>query len=70
MTQENDKKDLIIAALKQRIGTLVSNYETDIAMIRAEYTELQKTLEVVSSELEGMRIANDPKKIYREGEDV
>jgi len=70
MTQENDKKDLIIAALKQRIGTLVSNYETDIAMIRAEYTELQKTLEVVSNELEGMRIANDPKKIYREGEDV
>jgi len=35
-----DKKELIIAAMQQRIGELVSNYETQIAVLRAELTEL------------------------------
>lgn len=35
-----NKAELIIAALQQRIGDLVSNYETQIAMLRAELTEL------------------------------
>ena len=35
-----DKTQLIIAALQQRIGELVGAYETQIAMLRAELTEL------------------------------
>jgi hypothetical protein len=35
-----DKKELIIAALQQRIGELVSNYETQIAILRAELTQM------------------------------
>jgi hypothetical protein len=35
-----DKSELIITALKQRIGDLVSNYETQIAIIRADLTHL------------------------------
>ena len=33
------KHDLVITALQQRIGELVSNYETQIAILRAELTE-------------------------------
>lgn len=35
-----DKAELIIAALQQRIGEIVSNYETQIAVLRAELTQL------------------------------
>lgn len=34
-----DKSELIITALQQRIGELVSNYETQVAVLRAEITE-------------------------------
>ena len=37
MTQ---KAELVIAALQQRIGEVVSNYETQIAILRAEITQL------------------------------
>ena len=40
MTDANDNKDLVILALKQRIGELISNYELDMANIRAQYTKL------------------------------
>jgi hypothetical protein len=33
------KYDLIITALQQRIGEIVSNYETQIAILRADLTE-------------------------------
>jgi hypothetical protein len=36
----NNKTDLVITVLQQRIGELVSNYETQIAILRAEITEL------------------------------
>ena len=36
----SNKAELIITALQQRIGELVSNYETQIAVLRAELTEL------------------------------
>ena len=36
-----DKAELVISALQQRIGELVSNYETHIAILRAEITQLQ-----------------------------
>lgn len=35
-----DRSELIITALQQRIGELVSNYETQIAVLRAEVTKL------------------------------
>ena len=35
-----EKAELIITALQQRIGELVSNYETQIAILRAELTQL------------------------------
>ena len=35
-----EKAELIIAALQQRIGELVSNYETQIAILRAEITQM------------------------------
>jgi hypothetical protein len=34
------KPELIITVLQQRIGELVSNYETQIAVLRAEITQL------------------------------
>lgn len=37
-----DKAELIIVALQQRIGELVSNYETQIAMLRAEITQISR----------------------------
>jgi len=35
-----EKAELIITALQQRIGELVANYETQIAILRAEITQL------------------------------
>ena len=35
-----EKAELVVAALQQRIGELVSNYETQIAILRAEITTL------------------------------
>ena len=37
-----EKAELIIAALQQRIGEIVSNYETQIAILRAEITKLME----------------------------
>ena len=34
------KAELIITALQQRIGEIVANYETQIAVLRAEITKL------------------------------
>ena len=35
-----DKAELVVQALTQRIGDLVSQYETHIAILRAEITQL------------------------------
>lgn len=35
-----EKAELVITALQQRIGELVSNYETQIAILRAEITNI------------------------------
>jgi hypothetical protein len=35
-----DKLDLVVTVLQQRIGELVSNYETQIAVLRAEITKI------------------------------
>ena len=34
----SDRNELIITALQQKIGEIVSNYETQIAILRAELT--------------------------------
>jgi phage host-nuclease inhibitor protein Gam len=36
------KAELIITALQQRIGEIVANYETQIAILRAELTQLME----------------------------
>jgi hypothetical protein len=38
----DNKLELVVAALQQRIGDLVSQYETHIAVLRAEITQLQQ----------------------------
>lgn len=41
-----DKKaELVIMALQQRIGELVSNYETQVAILRAEITQYSQDKE-------------------------
>jgi len=35
-----EKAELVITALQQRIGEIVSNYETQVAILRAEVTQL------------------------------
>jgi len=39
-----DKAELVIQAMQQRIGELVSQYETHIAVLRAEITQLSDIL--------------------------
>jgi sRNA-binding carbon storage regulator CsrA len=46
-----EKAGLVITALQQRIGELVSNYETQVAILRAEITQMineKKEKETVS----------------------
>jgi hypothetical protein len=42
--QMTTKHDLVITALQQRIGEIVSNYETQIAILRADLTEAINTI--------------------------
>jgi phage host-nuclease inhibitor protein Gam len=45
------KAELIITALQQRIGEIVANYETQIAILRAELTQLlEKDVQEESTE--------------------
>jgi len=47
-----EKAELIITALQQRIGEIVSNYETQIAILRAEITKL---MEEKSAKIEAVK---------------
>jgi hypothetical protein len=40
----DNKAELIVQALQQRIGELVSQYETHIAVLRAEITQISDML--------------------------
>ena len=40
-----EKAELIITALQQRIGEIVSSYETQIAILRAEITKIMEEKE-------------------------
>ena len=50
-----EKVELVVQALQQRIGEIVSQYETHIAILRAEITELtdSKSKEVPSEQNKG-----------------
>ena len=37
-----EKAELVVMALQQRIGEIVSNYETQVAILRAEITNLME----------------------------
>ena len=43
--QSENKAELVIMALQQRIGEIVSNYETQVAILRAEITQIMKDQE-------------------------
>jgi restriction endonuclease S subunit len=45
MGENMEKVELVITALQQRIGELVSNYETQIAILRAEITQMAEAKE-------------------------
>ena len=47
-----DKAELIITALQQRIGEIVSNYETQVAILRAEITNMMEEQETKSKAVE------------------
>lgn len=54
-----DRVELVIGALQQRIGELVSQYETNIAILRADLTQL-------ADELEKLKSQEEPKKKTKE----
>lgn len=39
-----EKAELVVQALQQRIGEIVSQYETHIALLRAELTQLTEQI--------------------------
>jgi hypothetical protein len=45
-----DKAELVVQALQQRIGEIVSQYETHIAILRAEITQLSNQNKEVPAE--------------------
>ena len=47
-----EKVELIVAALQQRIGEIVSNYETQVAILRAEITQLIEEKEAKSEAIQ------------------
>jgi hypothetical protein len=50
MDKPKTKDELIIIALQQRIGEMAMQYESAIASIRADLTQLQDVLNVVNGD--------------------
>ena len=48
-----EKIELVITALQQRIGELVSNYETQIAILRADLTQVIEQINQQKQEEDG-----------------
>jgi hypothetical protein len=50
-----EKVELVVQALQQRIGEIVSQYETHVAILRAEITQLSEQIKEkeVPSEQQG-----------------
>jgi hypothetical protein len=49
MDKPKTKDELIIVALQQRIGEMAMQYESGIASLRADLTQLQDVLNIVNS---------------------
>jgi hypothetical protein len=50
MDKPKTKEELIIIALQQRIGEMAMQYESAIASIRADLTQLQDVLNIVNGD--------------------
>jgi hypothetical protein len=50
MDKPKTKDELIIIALQQRIGEMAMQYESAIASIRADLTQLQDVLNIVNGD--------------------
>ena len=48
-----EKVELVVTALQQRIGELVSNYETQIAILRADLTQVIEQINQQKQEEDG-----------------
>lgn len=48
-----EKVELVVAALQQRIGEIVSNYETQIAILRADLTQVIEQINKQKQEEDG-----------------
>jgi hypothetical protein len=50
MDKPKTKDELVIIALQQRIGEIVMQYESAIASLRADITQLQNVLDIVNGD--------------------
>ena len=48
----DNKLELVVQALQERIGSLVSQYETHVAILRAEITQLTEQLKSLDTQQE------------------
>ena len=48
-----EKVELVVTALQQRIGEIVSNYETQIAILRADLTQVIEQINQQKQEEDG-----------------
>lgn len=62
MTETSDEKDLIITALRQRVGQLVSAYEYELASVRTEYTKLELAFNKIQQAHKQLLLEKEEKK--------
>jgi hypothetical protein len=54
-----NKQELVITALQQRIGEIVSTYETQNAILRAEITQLMEEIDAEEKNKNRADISSD-----------
>jgi hypothetical protein len=55
-----DKAELIITALQQRMGEMSANYELQIAVLRADLTQMSQELEgIKNAEIEKQKAVDE-----------
>jgi hypothetical protein len=55
-----DKAELIITALQQRMGEMSANYELQIAVLRADLTQMSQELESIkNAEIEKQKAVDE-----------
>ena len=70
-----DKAELVITALQQKLGELVSNYEIQIALLRAEITQISRDSSDSVQQIEALNnsileISNAKLEIDKENADL